>query len=303
MRRSVMNSLFCFPECGGDTVKIIRVLNTNAIVTVDEKNREIIVTGPGIGFKKKKGDDLDESLVDKIYCLKNAEANHRLQDVVQEISERYLEIADRAVAAARKEQNLKIRDALYVTLTDHINSAVERYQNGIILQNVMKDEIRRFYPQEYQVGMETITWIQEMTGLDLGEDEAAFIAMHIVSSEFEASDTSDLEKITELIQAIVKIVKLHYKIDFHEDSLSYQRFLTHLKFFSARVLEHQVYQDSMSEIYKAVVKQNPDAYTGVRKVAQFIRKQYGYELSIDEELYLLIHIKRILDERDAPAGL
>ncbi len=284
-------------------MKIIRVLNTNAIVTVDEKKREIIVTGSGIGFKKKKGDDLDENLVDKIYCLKNTEANYRLQNVVQDISEQYLEIADRAVTAARKGKNLKIRDTLYVTLTDHINSAVERYRNGIILKNLMKDEIRRFYPQEYQVGMETLVWIQEMTGLNLGEDEAAFIAMHIVSSEFEASDTSDLEKITELIRDIVKIVKLQYKIDFHEDSVSYQRFLTHLKFFSARVLEKQVYQDSMNEIYKTVVQQNPKAYTGVRKVAQFIRKQYGYDLSIDEELYLLIHIKRILDECDESSGL
>ena len=33
---------------------------------------------------------------------------------------------------------------------------------------------------------------------------------------------------------------------------------------------------------------------GVEKVARFIEKQYGYRISIDEELYLLIHIKRIL---------
>ena len=38
-------------------------------------------------------------------------------------------------------------------------------------------------------------------------------------------------------------------------------------------------------------------YAGVKKVAQFIEKTYDYRLSIDEELYLLIHIKRILDEQ------
>ena len=61
--------------------------------------------------------------------------------------------------------------------------------------------------------------------------------------------------------------------------------------------EGEVYHDSMEEIYHAMVAQNGHAYTGVEKVAQFIEKQYGYRLSIDEELYLLIHIKRILDEQ------
>ena len=53
----------------------------------------------------------------------------------------------------------------------------------------------------------------------------------------------------------------------------------------------------MGEIYQAMVAQNGHAYTGVEKVARFIEKQYGYRISIDEELYLLIHIKRILDEQ------
>lgn len=277
-------------------MKIIRVLNTNAIVSVDREGREIIVTGAGIGFKKKKGEELDKSLVEKIYCLKNAEDNDRLQKVVKEISETYLDTAARVVAEARTA-GLSVRDSLYVTLTDHINSAVERYQSGIRLRNMMRNEIRKFYPQEYRIGCQSIQWIEDKTGLNLGEDEAAFIAMHIVSSEFETSEVSDVQKITELINSIIKIVKIHFKINFDEDSVSYQRFLTHLKFFSARILDGEVYKDSMEEIYRVMVLQNHQAYTGVEKVVKFIEKQYSYRLSIDEELYLLIHIKRILDEQ------
>lgn len=213
-------------------MKILRVLNTNAVVSTDPHGQEIIITGAGIGFKKKKGEELDKSLVEKIYCLKSREDNYRLQEVVREISEKYLEIAGKVVASAR-------------------------------------------------------------------EAEAAFIAMHIISSEFETNEVSDVQKITGLMNAIIKIVKMHFKIEFNEDSVSYQRFLTHLKFFSARVMDGEVYQDSMEEIYRAMVAQNRRAYTGVEKVDQFIRKQYGYKLSIDEELYLLIHIKRILDEQQS----
>ena len=63
-------------------MKIIRVLNTNAVVSLNHEGREIIITGAGIGFKKKKGQELDKALIDKVYYLQNAEDNSRLQQVV-----------------------------------------------------------------------------------------------------------------------------------------------------------------------------------------------------------------------------
>lgn len=121
--------------------------------------------------------------------------------------------------------------------------------------------------------------------------------MHIVSSEMESSDTPVVRKIVELINAIMQIIRIHFKIEFDETSVSYQRFLTHLKFFSARIFSGKTYKDSMHEIYDVMVEQNAYAYKGVEKVYTLIKKQYDYTLSIDEQLYLLIHIKRILDEQ------
>ena len=277
-------------------MKIVRVLNTNAVVSIDQKGRELIITGAGIGFKKKKGESLDEALADKTYYLESADDNRRLQEVVKEISEEYLEIASRVVKAAR-EEGLKVRDSLYVTLTDHINSAVDRYRGNIALKNMMKIEIRKFYPKEYEIGLKAVQWIQKQNGENLGEDEAAFIAMHIVSAELGSGSDVDVNKITELINAVLQIVRIHFKIEFDEKSISYERFLTHLKFFAARVFDHTVYQDSMQEIYKVLIEQNEYAYSGVRKIVEYIEKQYSYKLTIDERLYLLIHIKRILDEQ------
>lgn len=277
-------------------VKIIRVLNTNAVVSVDSQGMELIMTGPGIGLKKRKGENIDQSLVDKTYHLKNKEESKRLQEVVKEISEEYLGIVDRVVKEAKKEK-LEIRDSLYVTLTDHINSAVARYREGIALKNMMKIDIRKFYPKEYQVGMHAIEWIKEQTGEDLGDDEAAFIAMHIVSAELNAQNITDVNQITELINTVLQIVRIHFKIDLNEESISYERFLTHLKFFAARVFDHMEYKDTMQEIYKVMVEQNENAFSGVKKIAEYIKKQYNYKLTIDEQLYLLIHIKRILDEQ------
>lgn len=266
-------------------------------MTIDEKKREVIITGPGIGFKKKKGECIDDTLIDKIYCLEDHDKNHTLQEIVKEISERYLEIVGKVVQAAKTEYHLKINEVLYITLTDHINSVIERHAEGIHLKNMIKMDIQKFYPKEYELGERTVKWIQEETGISLENDEAAFIAMHIVSSEMESSDTPVVRKIVELINAIMQIIRIHFKIEFDETSVSYQRFLTHLKFFSARIFSGKTYKDSMHEIYDVMVEQNAYAYKGVEKVSTLIKKQYDYTLSIDEQLYLLIHIKRILDEQ------
>ena len=58
-------------------VKIIRVLNTNAVVSVDSQGMELIMTGPGMGFKKRKGENIDQSLVDKTYHLENKEESKK----------------------------------------------------------------------------------------------------------------------------------------------------------------------------------------------------------------------------------
>ena len=266
-------------------VKIVRVLNTNAVVSSDQEGRELIITGAGIGFKKKKGE-----------YLESVDDSRRLQEVVKEISEEYLEIVSRIVKTAR-EEGLKVRDSLYVTLTDHINSAVDRYRENIALKNMMKLEIRKFYPKEYEIGLRAVQWIQEQNDENLGEDEAAFIAMHIVSAELGSGSNVDVNKITKLINAVLQIVRIHFKIEFNEKSISYERFLTHLKFFATRVFDNTIYQDSMQEIYKVLIEENEYAYSGVRKIVEYIEKQYSYKLTIDERLYLLIHIKRILDEQ------
>lgn len=107
---------------------------------------------------------------------------------------------------------------------------------------------------------------------DLGDDEAAFIAMHIVSAELNAQNITDVNQITELINTVLQIVRIHFKIDLNEESISYERFLTHLKFFAARVFDHMEYEDTMQEIYKVMVEQNENAFSGSKKKLQNILK-------------------------------
>ena len=47
-------------------MKIIKVINNNTVCTLDKKGREQIASGKGIGFGKKRGDEIDPAQVQKI---------------------------------------------------------------------------------------------------------------------------------------------------------------------------------------------------------------------------------------------
>lgn len=46
---------------------IYKILNNNLILSKDKQGHEIIVKGCGIAFQKKKGQQVDETLIEKIF--------------------------------------------------------------------------------------------------------------------------------------------------------------------------------------------------------------------------------------------
>ena len=42
---------------------IQKVINNNVVSTFDTNNREVILMGKGIGFRKKAGDELDKNKI------------------------------------------------------------------------------------------------------------------------------------------------------------------------------------------------------------------------------------------------
>ena len=46
-------------------MRIKKVINNNILCVIDEKGHEMIVTGKGIGFKRKTGERVDETTIEK----------------------------------------------------------------------------------------------------------------------------------------------------------------------------------------------------------------------------------------------
>lgn len=269
-------------------------INNNVVVAVDEQGNEQILTGRGLGFQIEAGTLVDKNRIEKIFTLKDTTANQRLQELFKTIPVEHVELAEDIVSYARIHIDNSINENVIVSLCDHIFMAVERKKQDIEVKNVMLWDIQKFYRDEYLVGQYAIKLIFERFHVQLNEDEAGFIALHIVNAQLDMQNKS-VKEITRVMQEIETIVRMTFSIDLDVDSVYYYRFITHLKFFAERLFSGKSYQGQDVENMLMLVRgKYPKACACVEKIAQFLKQRYKYSLSEEEILYLSIHISRII---------
>lgn len=276
---------------------IDKILNNNVVV-ITEGNKETIVMGRGIAYKKKIGDSIDPASIDKEFYLKNPETNNRFQELIVDMPMHYLELGEEIVKYIKTKLGVRLDDSIYIALVDHIYMAVKRYKEGIVVKNALLWDIRRFYPYEFEVGKMVLDKINERTNTKLPIDEAGFIALHIVNSQLDEK-VEDIYEVTKVMQEVTNIVKYFFHVEFDEESVYFYRFITHLKFFSQRLLNGTTYQDEEEDDLLDVIKlKYKNSFNCVLKINDFIRKKYNYIVSKEEQLYLTIHIERVIYKAD-----
>lgn len=106
----------------------------------------------------------------------------------------------------------------------------------------------------------------------------------------------EVHAITRFMQQILDIVKYHLQIEYQPDSLSYNRFVTHLKFFAQRMLGKNGVASDDRSLHDVVRNRYPQAYRCVEKIDRHIVKNYAYTLGTEERMFLTIHIERVRKE-------
>lgn len=273
---------------------IYKIFNNNAVVIKDENGIEKVVMGCGIAFKKKCGEKIDVSKIDKIFVLSDPDVNNKFQEMMRYIPPEYIELGEDIIKYAAKVLDKNLNDTIYISLVDHLYAAVKRYMDGISLKNAILWDIKRIYKDEFIIGLKVLDMIEERFSVRLPEDEAGFIAIHIVEAEM-SENTEHMYKITEIISEISNIVKYNFHTSFNEDSVYYYRFITHLKFFVQRLLEGKTYlDDDQDDLLNTIKTKYVNSYECADKICRFIKTKYNYNISNDEKLYLTIHIERII---------
>ncbi|WP_195251172.1 BglG family transcription antiterminator LicT [Romboutsia sp. 1001713B170207_170306_H8] len=274
---------------------IEKILNNNVVITNDENNKEIVVMGRGIAFKKRTGDYIQKDMIDKVFKLSDPNMSNKFKELISDIPFKYMELSDEIILNSKKKLGKKLNDSIYISLTDHMHTAIKRAREGINVKNALLWDIKRFYKEEFIIGLESLDYIENKFKVRLPEDEAGFIALHIVNAQMD-QNIEIVYKVTQIMQEITNLVKYHFGITFDEESVYYYRFITHLKYFAERLLKDTSYEDNEDDLLDVIKLKYKNAYSCIEKVDEFMDKKYNYKLTDEEKLYLTIHVERVVSK-------
>lgn len=272
------------------TVK--KVLNVNVVIA-EQNNHEVVVFGKGVGYKQTIGTKLGEERISKVYYPVSEDKMSELVNFLDHIPEKYLNLTRQIIDLTEEKLNTTLSVNIYYTLTDHIYFTVQRLGKQIEHKTSMYWEMKRYYPEEFQVGHEALEVIHQFLNVELPLQEAANIAFHIVNANKNSSVNANAMQITRLVDNITKTLRLLINQAINEDSLHYERFLMHVKFFSERYLTNTMLNNDM-DLIKTVQQNYPKGFVYARKIQEIIENIYDKTITEEEVAYLAIHINRVM---------
>lgn len=275
-------------------MEIKKILNNNVVIIEKEKNQEMVVMGRGLAFQKKVGQSIDESKIEKTFVLQSKGTSEKLNQLLKHTSEKYLDISTEILQFAQAKLPYQLDEYLYVALTDHISFAISRVKQGISLKNNLLYEIRKYYKKEFEIAVKALDMIEKHTGIYLGEDEAGSIALHLVNSQISSENMQVAVQVTDMVNRILNIVKYHYQMELDETSINYERFITHLRYFSMRFIRKEKMEETIDDfLFEQIQHKYKNAFACADKIDIYLKEYFNWPLSKDEKVYLSVHIHRV----------
>ncbi len=152
---------------------IQKVINNNVVSTFDTNNREVILMGKGIGFRKKAGDELDKTKIEKIFTLDQRAKCPFVQEVIAIIQEFY-EISFNAEPPAyqRFTTHLEYLESDIISGESHAEEDeeddVEFYERN-----------QKKYPEAYICSQKIVEHIEGHYGCSLSADEKMYLIIYV----------------------------------------------------------------------------------------------------------------------------
>lgn len=274
-------------------MKIVKVLNNSTVIAQDGE-MELVVMGRGISFGKRPGDWVAPSQIEKTFWLDSEKNALRLAKLLAEIPILYFELVRDLVDTAETELGISLNESIYLSLTEHIHFAVQRYQEGAFTPNAMLLEIAAVYQAEYQFALRSLSYLEQQLDVRLPNDEAGFIALHLIIAQSQSQSRDKVTELTVTVYDLVRIIQDYYKLSFSETDLRYSRFVIHLKFFVMRLWQEEPLSDEDVILYQALTKTYDRAKEVLPLVAEYVENKYGHHLSDGEAFYLALHIHHLL---------
>lgn len=276
-------------------MELIKKINNNFAVARDSLGQIIIVSGRGIGFEKMPGELKDLNKISRTYY----DVDERYIDLIQQLPEELVDLSTKIVDYASSKLQQKLNPNLFFTLADHINFAIKRFKQGVKFDFGITYEMKYLHHEEMLLGEYIVKILNKRYQIDLPEDEAAVIAMHLLEakSNYKKNINDDLN-IKNIMEEICKILSNHLNIKIDKDSFNYCRFVTHVQYLLQRRNQKSCITSDNKKLFQTMISEFPIIYQCIKDIQKYFDKELQWDISEEEMLYLMLHINRLCNNED-----
>ena len=281
---------------GGVAVyRIVSPINNNIALVKDESQRELILTGKGIVFQKKKGDIIASSLVDKVFRLNTEESKENFLALLKDVPLDFITVTYDVIDTLTLKYNYPVQDYLYVTLTDHIYCTYQSIQTGNYQSSKLPD-VSREYPIEYKIGAEALSIFKSKLLDRFPDEELGRIAIHFINArrDGEVAPSVEISRTKHILDLVKQELARNHIERTSLNSNFYDRFMVHLSYFLDYIDRSRKDNTSLLGMEEHLKISYPEAFEIGNRIYDVIARETGVDLFHSERIYIVLHIQRLL---------
>ena len=164
---------------------------------------------------------------------------------------------------------------------------------GMQITYPMLAEVKHLYAEEYAQAEALVSAINVHSGVQLPQDEAVGLALHLVNVGFATGDLSYTYKMTGVIQQMVRVIEERFDVTLDSGGVNVGRFITHLRYLFVRIHQHKQLDAEPSLVGAAIRESFPAATDCAVRLAGLLELRMGAALTPDEVSYLALHVARV----------
>ena len=268
------------------------MLNNNVVLARDEIGREAILTGRGLGFQRRRGQDVDASLISRRYIP--ADNAQSVAEVIAGIPLERLALIERVFRKAARGLNTDVPSSTLIAVVDHINQAMARVYQGLTMDYPLRAEVAHLHPEELRLAEAMVEEINAAQEVQLPRGEAVALALHLFTAAIGAPSAQAASEQSRLIGQVMGLLEKSFGEAFDADSVNAARFAVHLRYFLVRARTAVQIEDGTSSLVAEALRvSDPDAYRVARRIRDLLEIRLNTAVTDDETAYLALHVARL----------
>lgn len=272
-------------------MKVVKRINHNAALLVNDKGTELVALGKGIGYPDGP-DEVSLAQIERTFY--NVDA--RYLPLLNEIDPKVMEFSAQITDIARANISRELSANLPFTLADHISFAIKRCREHMYVQMPLSCDVQQQYPVEFKIATFAHAGIEREFGVSMPRGERAGIALCIVNSVMASSSkakSNDVRREERLIEKLVTTIEKDLDIAVDRDAFDYARYDTHVRYLLERVRTGEPLNTDNAALYQPLCDEHPAVAACVDKMAELIEETYHASIVPEEKVYLMLHVNRV----------